>query len=85
MKKNRPGVLLTVLTDKEHEEKLVDIILTETTTLGIRKTTAQRYVLEREIKHVNTEFGKIRVKESSFAITRNIRRNLKTVKKWPRN
>jgi len=38
MKKNRPGVLLTVLTDKEHEEKLVDIILTETTTLGIRKT-----------------------------------------------
>lgn len=66
MKKNRPGVLLTVLTDKEHEEKLVDIILTETTTLGIRKTTAQRYVLEREIKHVNTEFGKIRVKESSF-------------------
>jgi len=29
MKKNRPGVLLTVLTDKEHEEKLVDIILTE--------------------------------------------------------
>jgi len=45
MKKKQTGVLLTVLTDKEHEEKLVDIILTETTTLGIRKTTAQRYVL----------------------------------------
>ncbi|GAE88336.1 nickel pincer cofactor biosynthesis protein LarC [Acetivibrio straminisolvens] len=64
MKKNRPGVVLTVLSDREQEEKLVNIILTETTTLGIRKTIAKRYILERDMKYVNTEFGRIRVKES---------------------
>ncbi|HHV30474.1 nickel pincer cofactor biosynthesis protein LarC [Acetivibrio mesophilus] len=64
MKKNRPGIILTVLSDREREQELVNIILTETTTLGIRKTIAKRYILEREIKYVNTEFGKIRVKES---------------------
>lgn len=64
MKKNRPGIMLTVLSDREQEEKLVNTILRETTTLGIRKTSAKRYILEREIKYVNTEFGQIRVKES---------------------
>ncbi|HOM03339.1 MAG TPA: nickel pincer cofactor biosynthesis protein LarC [Acetivibrio sp.] len=66
MKKNRPGVVLTVLSDREQEEKLVNIILTETTTLGVRKTVAQRYILERESKYLDTEFGKIRVKESAL-------------------
>lgn len=65
MKKNRPGIMLTVLSSVEEEEKLVDIILKETSTLGIRKTTAKRYILEREIRIVNTEFGEIKIKESS--------------------
>lgn len=66
MKKNRPGVMLTVLTEKEKEKKLVDIILKETSTLGIRKTFATRYVMNRENRYVDTEFGKIGVKEAYF-------------------
>lgn len=62
MKKNRPAVMLTVLTDKDNEEKLADIILKETTTLGIRRSITQRYCLERKILKVNTEYGEIRVK-----------------------
>ncbi|HHY25129.1 MAG TPA: nickel pincer cofactor biosynthesis protein LarC [Clostridiaceae bacterium] len=64
MKKNRPGVMLTVLSEKEKEKKLVDIILKETSTLGIRKTSTIRYVMNRENRYVDTEFGKISVKEA---------------------
>jgi len=65
MKKNRPGVMLTVLTDAGNEQKLVDVILTETSTLGIRRTAAGRYVMNREWKTVSTEYGEARVKVSS--------------------
>lgn len=65
MKKNRPAVILTVLAKKEHEKKLVDIILRETSTLGVRRNTSARYCLNREIVKVNTEFGNVRVKIAS--------------------
>ena len=41
---------------------LQDIIFMETTTIGIRKQTMQRYVLEREMKEIDTPYGKVRVK-----------------------
>ncbi len=66
MKKNRPAVLLTVLCEKDSEQVIVDAILKETSTLGIRKTISQRYKMDREIVKVNTEFGEIRVKVSSI-------------------
>ncbi|HPC99794.1 MAG TPA: nickel pincer cofactor biosynthesis protein LarC [Acetivibrio sp.] len=66
MKKNRPGVMLTVLSEKEDEKKLEDIILKETSTLGIRKTFATRYVMNRENRWVDSEFGKISVKEAYY-------------------
>jgi pyridinium-3,5-bisthiocarboxylic acid mononucleotide nickel chelatase len=62
MKKSRPGVLLTVIC---HPEKLAEcegILFRETTTLGIRRTTQQRAILEREIQQVETEYGLVRVK-----------------------
>lgn len=62
MKKNRPAVMLTVLADREQEEKLVDIILKETSTLGIRRSMCQRYCMERKIVKVNTQYGEARVK-----------------------
>lgn len=65
MKKNRPGVLLTVLCEKTCEQVIVDTILKETSTLGIRKTIAERYKMDRETIKVDTEFGEIRVKVSS--------------------
>jgi len=62
MKKNRPAVMLTVLTDRQREEKMADIIFRETSTLGIRKTCMKRYCMDREIRKISTEYGDVRVK-----------------------
>ena len=62
MKKNRPGVLLSVLcrpSDKEHLEQL---LFAETTTLGVRSYQVERRALEREIVSVQTQYGPIDVK-----------------------
>ena len=62
MKKNRPGVLLTVICDREKEEELAEIIFRETTTLGIRVKEVRRRNLDREIRQVSTEYGDVKVK-----------------------
>lgn len=66
MKKGRPGVKLTVLCPEEKRLRLSEIILGETTTLGVRYMRAGRTVLERETKEINTKFGLIRVKTASI-------------------
>lgn len=65
MKKSRPGVLLTALCSAEKKNDLVNIILKETTTIGIRFYEAGRVTMKREIKQSQTRFGKIRVKQSA--------------------
>lgn len=65
MKKNRPGVMLTVLCRPSDEEKMVKAIFKHTTTLGIRKTVCTRFTLEREISTVTTPYGDIRCKTVS--------------------
>ena len=62
MKKNRPGILLTVLIPCENYDSAIRIILTETSTFGIRYYDVDRTVLAREEKSVKTSFGKVRVK-----------------------
>ena len=64
MKKGRPGVKLTVLCDRERRDEMIKIILTETTTIGLRYYETKRKVLKREIKAIDTDFGKIRFKFS---------------------
>ncbi|MED4917362.1 nickel pincer cofactor biosynthesis protein LarC [Geobacillus thermodenitrificans] len=64
MKKNRPGVLLTVLASAPHVEQCEQFVLKETTTLGIRKDIWMRKVLEREVVSVATSYGNIRVKQA---------------------
>jgi Uncharacterized conserved protein len=66
MKKGRPAFMLTVLAKAETEKKLADIVLTETSTLGIRRTTCKRYCMRREIITVDTEYGTARVKVASM-------------------
>jgi uncharacterized protein (TIGR00299 family) protein len=65
MKKNRPAFMLTVLTNTSQEEKLTDIILKETSSLGVRRNTVKRHCMDREILKVNTGLGKVRVKVAS--------------------
>lgn len=62
MKKCRPGVLVSVICHPSASERIAALIFQETTTLGIRRTTTRRLVLNREIRAVNTEFGEIRFK-----------------------
>ena len=65
MKKNRPGSLVCVLCGENDREKMVDLIFKYTTTIGIRETLKDRYVLDRSVETRDTEFGEVRVKKSS--------------------
>jgi len=62
MKKNRPGVLLSVLCEAGRAEALADIILRETSAFGLRTDTLVRFKLERRFMAVETEFGEVTVK-----------------------
>ena len=66
MKKNRPGVLLTVLCAEAEADKFSERILRETSALGVRRTLAERRKLQREFTEVKTPFGKITVKLAKF-------------------
>ena len=62
MKKNRPGVNLTVMSELGRRRDLMDILFAETTTLGIRFHEVQREVLQRKVVKVSTRFGKVSIK-----------------------
>ena len=62
MKKNRPGTLVTVLCERNHVDALAELLLTHTTSFGVRVHEAQRRKLAREIVTVKTKFGDIEVK-----------------------
>ena len=62
MKKNRPGMLLTVLCRNEEASKLTDLIFTETTTIGVRQREEKRRALTREWVTVPTRWGDVRLK-----------------------
>ncbi len=62
MKKQRPGVLLTVLCSEDRRESLLEIIFTESTTFGVREYPVSRSTLEREVVPVKTPYGTVRVK-----------------------
>ena len=62
MKKNRPGVLLSILCREEQRATLSELLFSETTTLGIRAYEVERRALERSIVTVETQYGPIDVK-----------------------
>ncbi len=64
MKKNRPGTLLRVIAEEKDAEALSELILRESTTLGVRSFSVDRKKLPREVREVETRYGKIRVKVS---------------------
>jgi uncharacterized protein (TIGR00299 family) protein len=63
MKKNRPGVLLSFLCHKQQLDELAQIVLTETSAIGLRHYRADRIVLERRIVEQDTKFGPVKFKQ----------------------
>jgi uncharacterized protein (TIGR00299 family) protein len=61
-KKNRPASVLKVLVSPRMADEAAEIIFRETTTSGLRIREVHRRILERENKHVETEYGIINVK-----------------------
>jgi pyridinium-3,5-bisthiocarboxylic acid mononucleotide nickel chelatase len=64
MKKGRPAIILGVLAAPAHREAIARVIFEETSTIGLRFHSVARLKLHREIREVETRFGKIRVKVS---------------------
>jgi hypothetical protein len=65
MKKGRLGALLTVLAKPEDAAAIEALLFRETTTLGIRRRSEERVILDRSFVTVETAFGRIRVKVAS--------------------
>lgn len=65
MKKGRPAILLSVLTDRATSDALLDMIFRETTSIGVRIHEVGRRKLGRELREVDTPHGTVRVKVST--------------------
>lgn len=63
MKKNRPAVLFQVLAKPENQARMEEILLAETTTLGVRSYAVDRRSLPRRIQSLETPWGAIRLKK----------------------
>ncbi|MGE0406710.1 MAG: nickel pincer cofactor biosynthesis protein LarC [Candidatus Korobacteraceae bacterium] len=66
MKKNRPGMLLTVLARPQQAEALARLLFAETTTLGVRVREERRWTLDRRWEQAQTPWGSVRVKVASL-------------------
>jgi len=62
MKKNRPGILLSVIAEPKDRDTLARIILSETSTIGVRYYPLGRIILKRISEKLKTRYGTIRVK-----------------------
>ena len=62
MKKNRPATQITVLCPAPHRDRLIELLLTETTTFGVRLSSANRVKLRRDFIQVETQWGTIQAK-----------------------
>jgi len=67
MKKNRPATAITIICSFEHEKLLVNTLLRETSTLGVRVEQVQRYIAEREQQSIETPFGTVQMKVKRLA------------------
>ena len=66
MKKNRPAIMLSVLSPGNLESTLAETLIKETTTLGIRVRPVFRHIADRESHVINTSFGQVKVKVKRY-------------------
>ena len=71
MKKNRPGILITLVVKPEDKEKFAKLIFEHTTTIGFRYIAMDRFRLDRREEKVMTRYGEVSVKVSEgFGVTK---------------
>jgi len=66
MKKNRPGVRISVLAEVHVKDVIINTLMKESSTLGVRVSYPERFEAEREIINVQTDMGTARVKVAHF-------------------
>ncbi|MDU2197946.1 MAG: nickel insertion protein [Peptostreptococcaceae bacterium] len=62
MKKNRPATKVCILCQESDLDKFIEILLTETSTFGVRYNIYNREELKRKFEIIDTKYGKIKVK-----------------------
>ncbi len=67
MKKQRPGVTLTVLCRREQIEAVENTLFAETTTIGVRRWAVERTVLKREPCQIETPWGRLDAKRTTLS------------------
>lgn len=66
MKKSRPATMLSVICSKENTQAIENIILQETSSLGLRKYEVTKKMLKREWQTINTKWGNVRMKHALY-------------------
>jgi pyridinium-3,5-bisthiocarboxylic acid mononucleotide nickel chelatase len=66
MKKSRPAVKLSILCNPEAENRVNEVLFRETSTIGLRKYSIDKTMLERKIEHITTRYGEVRVKSAFY-------------------
>ncbi|MEW6619802.1 MAG: nickel pincer cofactor biosynthesis protein LarC [bacterium] len=66
MKKNRSGIILSIIAPLDKVDELINIVFKETTSIGIRLQEIRRKKIKREIIEIETELGKMKVKKVIF-------------------
>ena len=71
MKKGRPGTMICVLCRQHDKEEIIRLLFKHTSTIGVRETPVNRYVLDRRIETAETPYGPVRRKISAgYGVTR---------------
>jgi len=65
MKKSRPGIQLSAICNCEDTERITDVLLKHTTTLGVRRSVLSRVTLRRQTEERDTPLGKLTTKQAS--------------------
>ncbi|MBX3007027.1 MAG: DUF111 family protein [Melioribacteraceae bacterium] len=70
MKKGRPGFLFTITCALQLEEKVIEVVFSESTTIGIKKSMCEGVKLTRNLLKKKCSFGEIQVKEINYSDTK---------------
>ncbi len=66
MKKSRPAAKLSILCDTGTEKSIEEILFRETSSLGLRKYTVEKIMLDRKIEFLKTQYGEVKIKSAFY-------------------